>query len=38
MATHSSILTGEDPMDRGAWQAKVYEVAKSQSKHALMLP
>ena len=30
MATHSSIL--DNPMDRGAWQATVYGVAKSLLK------
>ena len=30
MATHSSILAWEIPMDRGAWRATVYGVAKSQ--------
>ena len=29
MATHSSILAWRIPMDRGAWQATVYGVAKS---------
>ena len=28
MATHSSILAWEIPMDRGAWQATVHGVAK----------
>ena len=28
MATHSSILAWKIPMDRGAWQATVHEVAK----------
>ena len=31
MATHSSILAWRIPMDRGAWQAKVHGVAKSQT-------
>ena len=31
-ATHSSILTWRTPMDRGAWQATVYRVAKSQTQ------
>ena len=31
MATHSSILAWEIPMDGGAWQAVVYGVAKSQT-------
>ena len=29
MATHSSILALENPMDRGAWWATVHGVAKS---------
>ena len=29
MATYSSIPAGKNPMDRGAWQAMVYGVAKS---------
>ena len=32
MATHSSILAWRIPMDRGAWWATVYEVAKSQTQ------
>ena len=32
MATHSSILAWRIPMDRGAWQATVPEVAKSQTR------
>ena len=31
MATHSSILACRSPMDRGAWQARVYGVTKSQT-------
>ena len=31
MATHSSILNWRSPMDKGAWQATVHEVAKSQT-------
>ena len=31
MATQSSILAWRIPMDRGAWQAKVNRVAKSQT-------
>ena len=31
MATHSSILTWETPMNKGAWQATVYGVAKSRT-------
>ena len=30
--THSSILGLENPMDRGAWQAIVHRVAKSQTQ------
>ena len=36
MATHSSILALQNPMDRGAWWAIVHGLAKSQtlvSKH-----
>ena len=32
MATHSSILAWRIPMDRGAWQAIVHRVAKSQTR------
>ena len=32
MATHSSILAWRIPMDRGAWQATVHEVAESQTR------
>ena len=31
MATHSNILAWQIPMDRGAWWATVYGVAKSQT-------
>ena len=31
MATHSNILAWRIPMDRGAWQAMVHRVAKSQT-------
>ena len=31
MATHSRILAWRIPMDRGAWQATVHGVAKSQT-------
>ena len=43
MTTHSSILAWRIPMNRGAWQATVHRVAKSQtrlkrlSRHALSL-
>ena len=30
-ATHSSILAWRSPMARGAWQARVHGVAKSQT-------
>ena len=32
MATHSNILAWRMPMDRGAWQATVHGVAKSQTQ------
>ena len=32
MATHSNILAWRIPMDRGAWQAMVHGVAKSQTR------
>ena len=32
MATHSSILALENPMDRGAWRAIVCGVPKSQTQ------
>ena len=32
MATHTSILAWRIPMDRGAWQATVHGVAKSQTQ------
>ena len=32
MATHSSILAWNIPMDRGAWQATVQGVAQSQTR------
>ena len=32
MATHSSILAWRIPMNRGAWQAIVYGVTKSQTR------
>ena len=32
MATHSSILAWRIPMDRGAWQAAVLGVVKSQTR------
>ena len=32
MATHSSILAWRIPIDRGAWQATVHGVAKSQTR------
>ena len=41
MATHSSILTWGNPINKGAWQATVHGVAKSQTqpnKNKLILP
>ena len=35
MATHSSILVWRIPMDRGAWQATVQGVSKSQTRAQL---
>ncbi len=32
MATHSSILAWRIPMDRGAWQAAVHGISKSQTR------
>ena len=32
MATHSSVLAWRIPMDKGAWQATVYGVTKSQTR------
>ena len=32
MATHSSILAWRTPMDRGAWQAAIHGVTKSQTR------
>ena len=32
MATHSSILAWRIPMDRGAWEATVHGVEKSQTR------
>ena len=29
LETYSSFLPGENPMDRGAWQATVYRVTES---------
>ena len=31
MATHSSTVAWKNPMDRGAWQATVHRVTKSQT-------
>ena len=31
MAIHSSVLAWRIPMDKGAWQATVHEVTKSQT-------
>ena len=30
-ATHSNVLAWRIPMDRGAWQATIHEVAKSRT-------
>ena len=35
MATHSSIFAWGNLMDRGAWQATVCGVAKSQTQHSV---
>ena len=32
MATHSSVLCLGNPMDRGAWQARVDRVSKSRTR------
>ena len=32
MATHSSVLAWRIPKDRGAWQATVHGVTKSQTR------
>ena len=32
MATHSSILAGRIPMDKGAWKVTVYGVAQSWTR------
>ena len=32
MATHSSVFAWRIPMDRGAWQATIHGVAKSQTQ------
>ena len=32
MATHSSTLAWKNPMDRGAWWARVHGVAKSRTQ------
>ena len=32
MATHSSVLAGRIPMDRGAWRATVHWVANSRTE------
>ena len=37
MATHSSILAWRIPMNRGAWQATVHAVAKSDTIERLIL-
>ena len=41
MATQSSILAGRIPIDRGAWRATIYEVAKCRTiltKHSIATP
>ena len=38
MATHSSILAWEIPLDRGAWWATVHEVANSQIQPSTRAP
>ena len=38
MATHSSILAWRIPMDRGAWQAMVHGVTKSQMRLSTAQP
>ena len=32
MATHSSVLALENPIDRGGWQAAVHRVTRSQTR------
>ena len=32
MATHSSVLTWRNPMDRGAWWVTVHRVSKNQTR------
>ena len=32
MATHSSMLAWRIPMDKGAWQATVHGITKSQTR------
>ena len=34
MATHSSVLALENPMDRGAWQATVHSITESDTTEA----
>ena len=36
MITHSNILSLENPMDRGAWQASVHRVTKSRTQLKLL--
>ena len=38
MATHSSILAGRIPMDRGAWRATVQSTAKSRTRLKQLSP
>ena len=35
MATHFSILAGENPIERGVWQARVYGVAELDTTEQL---
>ena len=35
MATHSNILAGENPMDRGAWWAAVHTLGSQKSQTQL---
>ena len=37
MATHSSILARKNPMDKGAWRATVYRVARLRHENTYTL-
>ena len=37
MATHSSIVVEVNPIDKGAWQATVHGVTKSQTQLTILL-